>query len=88
MSKIPRVRLVRLDVIADICPQVLLRTLGLIAQRDIVPFAISFERTAQRLRFAIEIEALGSAQADILVAKVRELVRVRSARWVKARRWT
>lgn len=84
--KIPRAALARLDVVADICPQVFLRTLGMIAQRDIVPVAMHFEQTSRSLRFAIEVEGLGDQQAAILVAKIAELVRVRSARWARPRR--
>lgn len=84
--KAPRSDLARLEVVADICPQVFLRTLGLVAQRDVVPLSILFECSARRLRFEIEIGGLSERDAEILAAKVRALIRVRSARWVRSRR--
>lgn len=86
LSKARRADLARLQVVADICPQVFLRTLGLIAQHDIVPLSIAFERRARHLRFAFEIENLSERAAAILAAKVVQLVRVRSARWISPRR--
>ncbi|TZG25759.1 hypothetical protein [Sphingomonas montanisoli] len=83
--KVPRAALARLCVTANICPQVLLRTLGLIAQRDIIPLGIAFERGPRRLRYLIDIEGLSPHHADILASKVSALVRVRSVRWVRPR---
>jgi hypothetical protein len=84
--KAPRATLARLRVVADICPQVFLRTLGLIAQRDIVPLSMAFERRATRLHFEFELEGLSDQASEMLAAKVAELVRVRSARWVGTRK--
>jgi hypothetical protein len=84
--KAPRAALARLKVVAGICPQVFLRTLGLIAQRDIVPLSMAFERRATRLHFEFELEGLSDQASEMLAAKVAELVRVRSAHWVRARK--
>ena len=84
--KAQRADLARLKVVADICPQVFMRTLGLIAQRDMVPLSMSFEQRRTRLHFEIEIGGLSGHSADILVAKVGEQVRVRSARLIWSRK--
>lgn len=47
-----------LQVAADICPQVLLRVLGLFAQRNIIPSAISFSQEPQFLQFEITVDGL------------------------------
>lgn len=79
-SKAPRDRLTRLEVEAEICPQVLLRTLGLIAQHSLVPLTIDFEQRDAGLWFEIEVEGLRDNQAATLLSRVETLVMVRSAR--------
>ena len=80
LRKIARGDLVRLQVDAGICPQVLLRVLGLISQQGLVPLNISYERQRHRLRFLIEMDGLSEHSADVLARKVESIVMVRSAR--------
>ena len=84
-GKVPRHRVARLVVVADICPQVFLRVLGLLAQRDIVPLSIRFDHRPRSLRFEIDVNLRGAADAEIIAAKVGTIVRVRSARWASCR---
>lgn len=84
--KAPRAMIRRLKVVTEICPQVFLRTLDLMAQRGIVPLSINYEQRRTRLYFEIEVEGVSEAIAATLAAKVAEFVRVRSARWVLPRR--
>lgn len=81
--KSPRRDLARLQVVAEICPQVFLRTLGLIAHRGIMPLSMTFERSPRRMRFEIEVEGLPEPDAASLAAKVVGLVHVRSVRWLR-----
>jgi hypothetical protein len=85
-GKVDRDRIARLEVEADHCPQVLLRVLGLIAQRSIIPFTIVASRSDEELALSVEIEALPSHQAEALVDKVESIVMVRSARFVPSGR--
>lgn len=80
-GKVDRDRIARLEVEAGHCPQVLLRVLGLIAQRSIVPFTIVASRSDDDLALSVEIEALPPHQAEALVARVESIVMVRSARF-------
>jgi hypothetical protein len=83
-AKLSRDQIARLKVTTDICPQVFSRVMGLFAQRDILPIAMCFERRARSLRFEIAVASLDTQHIGPLAAKVVELVRVRSARWVEA----
>ncbi|MBX3563606.1 MAG: hypothetical protein KF730_03410 [Sphingomonas sp.] len=78
--KVPRERVVRLAVETEICPQVLLRVLGLLAQRWIVPLTISAQRSDESMRLEVEIEVPADGDYASLVAKIEEVVMVRSAR--------
>lgn len=80
-SKVSRERLARLEVETAICPQVLLRVLGLLAQRWIVPFTIAATRRDEFIALVVEMEALPSDQAEALVAKIEAIMMVRSARF-------
>ena len=84
-TKTPRASLARLRVEAHLCPQVMMRVLGLIAQQAIVPATIQFERRARSVRFEIEVDGLSDQSAQILLEKVRMIVTVRNARFVGRR---
>ena len=82
-TRAPRRRVARLVVVADICPQVYLRVLGLLAQRDVVPLSMRFDHRPRSLRFEIDVEQHVAGQADIIAAKAGAIVSVRSVRWLK-----
>ncbi|MBC9034037.1 hypothetical protein IAG41_16740 [Sphingomonas sp. JC676] len=85
-TKQPRNTLARLRVEAQLCPQVMMRVLGLIAQQAIVPATIQFERRTRSVRFEIAVDGLSDHSAEILLEKVRMIVTVRNARFVGRRR--
>jgi len=78
-TKVPRERIVTLSVAADLCPQALIRVLGLIAQHGILPLSIAAERgdTAQHL--AVEVDNLPEQALAVLLAKIEAVVAVQSA---------
>lgn len=78
-ANVPRDRLIRLKVCANICPQVLLRVLGLISQHAYVPFTIAAKRRPRTQIFIIEMEGPSDQRAAILLAKVKSIIMVRSA---------
>jgi len=78
--KTPRDRLARLTVISEVCPQVVLRVLGLIAQQGRLPLSIAVERRARSQQLIVVLDDFAEHQAAILVEKVRTIVMVRSAR--------
>lgn len=55
-------------------PQALLRVLGLLAQRDLVPSALRVSRHAQELIVAIVQPGLSDEEARIISEKLRSLV--------------
>jgi hypothetical protein len=75
-------QLVRLLVSTDICPQVLLRVLGLVAQHGAIPWSTSFERRRRSLFIEIEFDAASPERAEMLLHKVRAIPTVRSARTI------
>lgn len=79
-GKVPRERTMRLTVETEICPQVILRVLGLLAQRWIVPFTIDAVRSDDAIRLTVEIQAPSPGECEALVAKTEAIVMVRSAR--------
>ena len=64
----------RIDVSAE--PQSFLRVMGHFAQRDIVPVAAEMRVEGHRMRIAIEARNLPSAQALLIVEKLRQSVAV------------
>lgn len=73
-------RVTRFDVTADLCPQVLLRILGLVAQHSLVPLGVSVRRRMDRLDASIRVTGLSPHAADVLLAKIAAIVAVREAR--------
>jgi hypothetical protein len=67
----------RFEVIADLCPQVLLRILGLIAQNSLIPVNLVCERRGDHLHARIALDGLPPARAEILLAKIATIVTVR-----------
>lgn len=84
-TKAPQDSLARLRVEAQLCPQVMMRVLGLIAQQAIVPATIQFERRARTVRFEIGVNGLSDQSEQTLLEKVRMIVSVRDARFVGRR---
>ena len=67
-------------VTADLCPQALLRILGLVAQHMAIPRSITCERHDDRLDARIAVDGLTPERAEILLAKIAMIVTVREAR--------
>jgi hypothetical protein len=76
-TKVPRERIVRLVVETEICPLVLLRVLGLLAQRGTMPLNIAARRSDDHMSLAIEIEAPSEVGCRSLVAKIAAIAMVR-----------
>lgn len=77
-------RRVRLSVTADLCPQITLRVLGLLAQRSIIPATIAVTRRPRSLLLAIEFAPADAQQSAAMLAKIEALVGVRRARLTQA----
>lgn len=73
-------QLVRLRVSADICPQVLLRVLGLVAQHGAIPWSTSFEQRPRTLHVEVLFDIQNRDRAEILLRKVQAIPTVRLAR--------
>lgn len=63
-------------VTASLCPQVLLRILGLFAQQSIIPQSIHCEQCENELHATVALINLSSQQAEILHAKIASIVMV------------
>lgn len=72
---------IQLTVLAEPCPQVLSRILGLFSRQWIIPRMVHARRDEDAMHIAITIEsdALGEAGAEILLRKVEATVMVRAA---------
>jgi hypothetical protein len=70
----------RFHVTADLCPQAMLRILGLIAQNSLIPRRVVCERLEDRLYAEIAVAGLSADRAEILLAKIATIVTVRDAR--------
>jgi len=76
----PAPYLYRFHVTADLCPQAMLRILGLIAQNSLIPRRIVCERLEDRLYAEIAVAGLSPERAEILLAKIATIVTVRDAK--------
>lgn len=79
VTKRRRSQLAVLRVSAFICPQILLRVLGLVAQHGAIPYSIGFARRPHSVRIDIVIDSLTPRAAEILLHKIRALPMVRTA---------
>ena len=70
------------QIVADPCPQALLRILGLIAQNSLLPLSVVCERHAEQLHARIELHGLSLNRAEILLAKIAAIVTVRDAHMI------
>ncbi len=84
--KTVRPTLVRLHVSGDVCPNLLPRLLGLVAQFDQIPYGIALTRFPAGLKLSIDLGRLEEARAEILLNKVSGIPTVRGARLVAVRR--
>ena len=66
-------------VVADSCPQALLRILGLVAQNSLIPLSVVCERHEDRLHAKIALYGLSPERAEILLHKIAAIVTVRNA---------
>jgi len=78
-AKVPREQIATLSVETEICPQVLLRVLGILAARGMIPFTIAAHRDDRLQRIEIEIDALPETASRVLLQNVRRIVTVRRA---------
>lgn len=67
------------QITADLCPQALLRILGLVAQLTLIPRSVVCERVDDRLHARIAVDGLSPERAGILLAKISTIVTVRDA---------
>jgi hypothetical protein len=84
--KTARPNLVRLHVSGDICPDLLPRLLGLLAQFDEIPYGIALTRHRASLKLSIDLSRLEDPRAETLLNKVACIPTVRGARLVAALR--
>lgn len=70
------------QIVADPCPQALLRILGLIAQNSLIPLSVVCERHAEQLHAKIALPGLPPERAEILLAKIAAIVTVRDAHMI------
>jgi len=84
--KTARPKLVRLHVSGDICPNLLPRLLGLVAQFDEIPYGIALTRHRASLKLSIDLGRLEDPRAETLLNKVAGIPTVRGARLVALRR--
>jgi hypothetical protein len=84
--KTARPDLVRLHVSGDICPNLLPRLLGLVAQFDEIPYGIALTRHRASLKLSIDLGRLEDPRAETLLNKVAGIPTVRGARLVALRR--
>jgi len=84
--KTARPNLVRLHVSGDICPNLLPRLLGLVAQFDEIPYGIALTRHRVSLKLSIDLGRLEDQRAETLLNKVAGIPTVRGARLVAVRR--
>ena len=61
----------------ELCPQVLCRLLGLIAQQGRLVDRVEARRRARSLHVSLSIAGIDRQQAEIVAAKMRSLVPVR-----------
>jgi hypothetical protein len=64
----------------DICPQILCRLLGLLAQQGRLVERVDARRRPEGLDVRIEIAGIAEHHAEIVAAKMRSLVSVRAVR--------
>ncbi|MCC2601592.1 hypothetical protein [Sphingopyxis yananensis] len=62
-------------------PQVMLRILGLFAQRYRVPRYVSAVKVGEALHISLEVDELSEEAAEILCWKMQQIVSVRQAEW-------
>lgn len=80
-SKTPHEKITILRAETDLCPQALLRILGLVAQHGAIPWEIIAERGNAVQRIAIKIDTMPPQALSVLLAKIETVVTVR---WVEA----
>jgi acetolactate synthase regulatory subunit len=69
-------------VTADLCPQALLRILGLVSQLSLIPLSLSCARSEDGLEVEIAVDGLSDQRAAVLLAKIETIVTVREARLI------
>lgn len=79
LPKVSREQLATLCVDTELCPQVLLRVLGLLAARGLIPFTIAARRDEKIQRIEIEIDALPARESLVLLQNLRRIIMVRRA---------
>lgn len=74
----PPVAIARFTIRASICPQVLNRVIGLFAQQDLIPDAVSMARRCGTMVIRLRQTDLDERRASILAEKMRSLVMVQA----------
>ena len=76
--KTPCSDLVRLNIEADDCPQVLLRVLGLVARDGTIPVTIEAARLEEGIAIAIELDRVLVNRCESMVHRIAGIVAVRA----------
>lgn len=71
---------VRLRVTADLCPQMMLRILGVVSRQSAIPRSVAADRSAQQLQVDIALDDLAGDALDRMRAQMAAIVGVRSVR--------
>lgn len=66
------------EVTGDICPSLLNRILGLLAQLDLTPLELTLRRDEQEVSIRLVQDDLEPHRAEIVAEKMRSIVTVRS----------
>lgn len=69
------------QVTASARPQMLLRALGIFAQRDLVPRHITVHQVGDDLQIIIDVDGLTDQAAQLLCRKLEQIVAVKHAHW-------
>jgi hypothetical protein len=84
--KTARPNLVRLHVSGDICPNLLPRLLGLVAQFDEIPYSIALPLHWASLKLSIDLGRPEDSRAETQLNKVAGIPTARGVRLVAVRR--
>lgn len=69
---------VHLRVTADLCPQMMLRILGVVSRQSAIPRSVAADRSAEGLQLDIALDGLATDALDRMRAQMAAIVGVRS----------
>ena len=83
-EKVPRERTAILAVETELCPQTLMRVLGIVAARGVIPFTIAARRDDRFQAIEIEIDMPDEHRGLVLLQNLRRIITVRRASLIAA----